>query len=291
MSVQDDKQDDQVVINDVTGNKGGEAKHDQIVLEGDESTSSDDGKKITGPGWLHRRVRKLNDKVDAAEGRANESDARSELLKEENKLLRMQVDALKSGSRNDDDDDEATGGMTQADVDRRAREIVQEELNSASAAVGQEQSQAAVTQKLEKHYDRAGELNVPDYEETEDAAIEVLGKDLSRFIMSSSNKSQLVLYYIGKNPAKGYELAQKIKSDPGSGAIEIGELASKLSLKQADTQNDDDLPEPDSDLGGDSASAASINEKKLVKMRAEVAAGKRSMQDLMKLKKELAKAG
>lgn len=292
MSVQDDKKGDQIVVDDKSGGEADDKrlKHDQVVLDGDKSSSSDEGNQKTVPVGFYRRIGKLNDKVDEANTRASESDARNDLLKEENKLLRMQVDALKGGGQSDDDEEDEGRGMTQADVDRRAREIVQEELNSASSAGQQAAAQDANTKKLEAHYDRAAELKVDDYEDTEDKAIDILGKDLSRFVMSSSNKSQLLLYYIGKNPGVGYELARKIQADPGSGALEIGELAAKLSLRKADTQNDDDLPEPDSDLGGDSQSGSSVNEQRLQKMRSDVAAGKRPMKDLMDLKRKLAEA-
>lgn len=293
MSDQDDKTGgDTVVADDASGNAGDDkTQYDSITLAGDESSHGDGTSKNGGPAWLHRRIAKLNNKIDQATTQASEEAARAELVREENKLLRMQVEALQRGDGVSDlgDDDQPRGGMTQADVDRRAREIVNEELGNRETSMNAETSAAETSKKLEAHYERAGELNVPDYEATEDKAIEVLGQDISRFIMASSKKSQLLMYYLGKNEGKAAELAYRIRSNPGSGAVEIGELAAGISLQKADTQTGDDLPEPDADIGGE-GSGVSASEARIDAMRKQVAAGKRPMKDLMDLKRSLAQA-
>lgn len=268
---------------------------DQIVVEGEEPTPA----TSTGPAWLHKRIGRLNKKVGAAEEGQTEAERIANLTKEENKLLKLQIQQLGSTTKPDranfESDEDFLVAQTKHDDDRiatKAKEIVTEVLSGHDQKTTLEKQSQATEAKLTAHYDRATELKVSDYADTEDKAIEVLGDDISKFIMSSTAKSHLILYHLGKNPVKAGELAARIRKDPGSGTVEIGELAAKITLRKADTQLE--TPEPATDLSGGGTPAPTEHwQKKLNTLRDKVAAndGSANMGDILQLKKDAVAAG
>jgi len=120
---------------------------------------------------------------------------------------------------------------------------------------------ASATQKVEEaitgHYARASDLNVPDYEATEDLAIETLGANLVQSIQSSADNSELILYYLGKKPEKASEIAALYRISPGKATLALGALSGKITLRPNTTK----APNPDMGVkgGGGTQSTASYN--------------------------------
>ena len=295
------KSEDDKVVKDVPAGEAaspggddeqGKSNHDQVIFEGDQPTSDSTG----NPPWLKQRVARFNRKIAAAEEGKTEAERKAELLAEENKLLRMR---LNQGSdrppRSSDFDtdaefDAALQRYNQQQIEARARQIAQEEIERNRAAATQGQQDEQTETQLNKHYDRAGSLKVPDYAETEDKAIEILGEDLFKFIVASTDKAHVLLYGMGKNPAKAMELVQKVQANPGRGAVFIGELAAAAKVKSAAGS---DVPEPDDELSGGGAPQETIWQRKYDKLLAKVAAndGSASMKDIRALKAQAKEAG
>lgn len=277
---------------DTNGAGGGETGH-AVVTFGDEEPSSED----TGnPPWLKGRVARFNRKIAAAEEGKSEAERQLELAREENKLLRMQINQgsnrapKPSDFDSDAEFDSALQRYNRQQTETRAREIAQEEIDKQRTAATQGQQDEQTEKRLNKHYDRAAKLNVPDYAETEDKAIEVLGEDLFHFIVASTDKSDAILYGMGKNPAKAMELVRKVQSNPGEGAVYIGELAAQVKVQPAPNS---DVPEPEDELSGGGAPADTIWQRKYDKLLAQVAAndGTATIKDIRKLKADAKEAG
>jgi hypothetical protein len=189
----------------------------EIVVEGEEQPTSEPVRK----SGFKKRIDKLNGKVEAANSEAEEAKRKAAMLEEENKLLRLKTQQEKPLAKPKYEDFD-----TDAEFDAATTKYEEERLNAIAEKKAKEilqQNQANNTQqtqdsdlreKLDSHYERAEKLKVNDYEETEDKAIDLLGNDLTKQIMANTDKSEILLYHLGKNPAKAESLAALIKTDP-----------------------------------------------------------------------------
>ena len=293
MSEQAEKTNDEVIeiIEDLnTGEEKPveEPEEVEIFLEGEEPATS----KPVPKGFL-KRINKLNSKVAEANEHASESDRRVKMLEEEAKLLRLKLQqepAQKKPSADDfNSDAEFEKAVAQYD-EERINQIAEKRVNERLAQSQTETTQAQADTNLQKdlasHYDRAEALKVSDYADTEDKAIDVLGNDIVKQIMANTDKSHLIMYHLGKNPAKAERLASLIKSNPMKGVLEIGRLESQIQTRAKSSQAAD----PETNLEGGKGGGSDW-ERKLEKKREQVSSGKASMKDLIALKKQAKAAG
>ena len=201
------------------------AEEVEVVLDGEEEPTS----KPVPRGFL-KRINKLNGKVEAANSEAEEARRRADALEEENRLLRMKTQQKPLTRPKAEDfatDAEYESALDKYD-EQRLREIADRRLSEHMEASQQRNTQAAHDEELRvsltAHYERAEGLKVTDYEETEDRAISILGNDTAKQIMANTVNSEVILYHLGKNPAKAERLLQLIQENPIKGVAEIGRL-------------------------------------------------------------------
>jgi len=167
-----------------------------------------------------------------------------------------------------------------ARIDERFREVEGRDVRTAAS------QQAEVT--IEKHYERASELKVANYEEVEDVAVAALGVDLVRSIQTTVDNSERLIYWLGMNPEKAAGLKVQFDSNPGKATFELGRLSSKLSLRPKGKQP----PAPDMGVkGGGSAINATLYGKFLKKLNIAYDSGVDSLSAARAIRKEAKAAG
>ncbi|WON77576.1 scaffolding protein [Serratia sp. UGAL515B_01] len=136
------------------------------------------------------------------------------------------------------------------------------------------------TQAINRHYDSAEKLNLPDYQEKEDALAAMTAPDVVTGIMQLfPEKSAAIIYHLGSNP----ELTKRLNALPSQQAmIELGRLDAKLTLKPRGKAVSA-APMPDEPLNGQATAAnlASLQKKM------EEAADKGDVETYRKLKNQL----
>lgn len=235
----------------------------EIVLNGDDGSQPDTQRGI------RKRINKLNNKVAKAEDRATDTDKELANEQEKNKLLRLALEQSKAPSA-------APILPDQADYDEGVRDpkyvaalnaynlpLIAAEVQKQTAGLKPVQADVvdpALVKKQTKHYERADELGAKDFEETEDKAISILGKEVVNQLIKGSDESHIILYYLGKNPGKAEDIAKLIGDGPNGvvkAVLQLGRLSAQLSVKPKG--NSEPTPDPDEELRGGSPSAGQTN--------------------------------
>ena len=206
----------------------------EIVLEGDDQPTSE----AVPLGTFLKTKKKLQGKVAAKSQEVDERDRTIEALREENKLYRMKTEqaVLKRPKVEDfDSDTDEYEKAIDSYYDQRADQIAEKKLSEKLAQSTVQTTQRArddsLDANLKAHYERAGKLKIKDFGEREEAVIDVLGPDVYQFIVNNTDNSELILGHFIAKPENAEALVQKIASNPSRGAVEIGRLSSKLSVK------------------------------------------------------------
>ncbi|MBG6243135.1 MAG: scaffolding protein [Candidatus Symbiopectobacterium sp. Dall1.0] len=91
------------------------------------------------------------------------------------------------------------------------------------------QQSAQYVEAARKHYDSAEKLNLPDYQEKEDAFRQLVPADVDTTIMDLfPEKSAVIMYHLGANPEK---LRRILALDGQRALIELTRLSEQLTLK------------------------------------------------------------
>jgi len=230
------------------------AEEVEIVVEGEEEPTS-----IPLHG-LHKRLGRAKKKIDTANTETEEANRRASMLEEENKLLRLQAQQTKPIKRPDEDDfDTHNEYLTALDEfdNVRISKAAQAEAAKIIDANQTLNTQTRINDNLEtqidKHYDRSAELKVSDYSKVEAVAADILGDDISRQIIANTDDSHLLMYHLGKNPAKAERLKSLLATQPMKGVLEIGRLAGSLKVKPKNST----APSPETKIEGGNATASS----------------------------------
>lgn len=234
----------------------------EVVLEGEGSQPE----KVERPGKelrIKKRINKLNAKVESANAEAEETRKLLEQKEKENELLRMALEQKKESPRQllEPSPDDFDGGYLDPDFVKKQNEFnrlkIKQEITKDLADSNKQSSEAVnrdtqfrnLEQKQSQHYERVNGLGAKDYDETEDKAIEIMGNDIVNGIIAESESSHVLLYYLGKNPAKAEQLADLLKSNPLRGVLNIGRLEAELKVKPKTNKT----PDPDEELKGSGA--------------------------------------
>lgn len=237
-------------------------QHDEIVLEGEEEEQQEEKPVVP----KRNAVRDMRKRIK--EQNTENSDLRSTVRDLEEKVTRLSA----GGQQAPVVAPQPTVKPTLADYsyDSDAYEAALEQwhddqfdarMDKRQGDTSRTSAHESATQKVEdaitSHYARASDLNVPDYEATEDAAIASLGANLVQSIQSSAENSELLLYYLGKKPAKASEIAALYRINPGKATLALGALSGKITLRPNTTK----APNPDMGVkgGGGATSTASYN--------------------------------
>lgn len=243
---------DEVIVEDesLAGDESQpEPEEVEIVLEGEEEPPS-----VPLP-QMKKRLGRAKRQVEAANSEADEAKKRAAMLEEEVKLLRMSKTQGKPEVRPNENDfdthDEfkaAEDKWLQAQIKEAARKEAQELLETTHTQNTQAQVEANLGKQIDAHYERSAQLKVPDYDETEAAAADILGDDIAKQIVANTEDSHLLMYHLGKNPAKAEKLKQLLLTQPLKGAMEIGRLAGGLKARPKSSA----APNPEKEVEGGS---------------------------------------
>ncbi len=142
------------------------------------------------------------------------------------------------------------------------------------------QQSAQYVEAARKHYDAAEKLNIPDYQEKEDAFMQLVppavGADIMRLF---PEKSAALMYHLGANPEKARQL---LAMDGQSALIELTRLSERLTLKPRGKQISS-APPADQPITGDVSAA----NKDAIRKQMDAAASKGDVETYRKLKAKL----
>lgn len=247
---------------------------------------------------VHKRIKRLNNKVEDATSTTSQTNAELELEREKNKLLALaleqakenkQVQEVKRPDPNDFDDgvlDPEYIKQNDAYIDNMVQKQVEQRVAKATENVSKQNSQEeqsqALLKKQVKHYERAEEIGAKDYEQTEDVALKALGNEVANHIIDNFDDSHVILYYLGKNPDEAARIAKLIETRPIKGVAEVGRLSAELKIKP---KQKDITPNPDEEIKGDGNSQESAIQRRLDKLR-DQAVKTGDMKPLMAFKKK-----
>ncbi|MEG0421420.1 MAG: scaffolding protein [Hafnia sp.] len=144
------------------------------------------------------------------------------------------------------------------------------------------QQSAQYVEAARKHYDAAEKLNIPDYQEKEDAFMQVVPAPVATDIMRLfPEKSAALMYHLGANPEKARQL---LSMDGQQALIELTRLSERLTLKPR-SKPVSEAPNPDEPIQGQ-AVAANIS---AIERKMNAAAEKGDTETYRKLKAQLNK--
>ena len=244
--LEDDQQDDQAEGSD----EGTEDDENEIILEGDDGSHPQQDEQR----GIRKRINKLNAKVAKAESGAQETLSELEVERERNRLLQLALES--QNGQNPDappDPNDFDDGVTDPGFIAAYQDHIANGVQSKIAQQGDQKAKAEIENRELKerqiaHYKKADTLKMKDYDDTEDQAIAILGQDVVNQMISASDKSPELLYYLGKNKSFAEDLASLIKTNPVKGVMNIGALEARLKARpKANVRN---APDPDTELSG-----------------------------------------
>ena len=249
----------------------------EVVVDGEETPAHQ------VPSGVLKRINKLN-------RRNADSEAEVARLRQENELLKLaqrQTQPVERPNRMNFETDDAYEAALDTYIGQKAettaKRIVDERLTDTDESRRLADREAAQDRALHAHYERATKLNVPDFDDAEDAAVEILGQDAAREIITSLDKSELVLYHLGKNTAKAQEIARLLKTNPVKATVSLGRLEAELKIRPKLSN----APEPETKISGGSDSVQDSIADKLDSLLDQVVDGKMSMDQYRDAKKAL----
>ncbi|WP_162380025.1 scaffolding protein [Citrobacter sp. NCU1] len=256
-----------------------------VVLKDDESKPKQD--PATNAQFAQRRLERKRQRDLEQQAAAVQ---RGELPEN----LRVNPDLPPQPNANDFFSDEAMekygwdSGRAQAAFQQANNEWLIKAQDARSNAVAEQvrktqeysQQSAQYVEAARKHYDAAEKLNIPDYQEKEDAFMQIVPAPVATDIMRLfPEKSAALMYHLGANPEKARQL---LAMDGQLALIELARLSDRLTLKPRGQQVSA-APNPDEPLQGQ-AVAANIS---ALEKRMNEAASKGDTDTYRKLKAQL----
>lgn len=142
------------------------------------------------------------------------------------------------------------------------------------------QQSAHYVEAARRHYDAADKLNLPDYQDKEEAFMSLAGTQVGSDIMTLfPEKSAVLMYHLGANPEK---LRQLVAMDGRLALIELTRLSEKLTLKPRGKQVSSAPPADESIKGDVTAANVSALQKQM-----DAAAAKGDTETYLALKAKL----
>jgi len=202
------------------GNEGeGEGDDTVVVSIGEEAPPAED-EHANAPEWVRelrktnredkRRIRELEEKLNAA----NRTETKPVQLGKKPTLEEHDYDAEKFEA--------ALESWYQQ------KRVVDEQ--NAKAEAEEKAAQDAWKAKLNSYGEAKTKLKVKDFEDAEDVAKELLSVTQQGIILQGAENPALVIYALGKNPAKVKELAAI--NDPVKYAFAVAKLETQLKVTQ-----------------------------------------------------------
>lgn len=265
--------------------ENGQEEGFEIVLKDDENKPKQD--PATNAQFAQRRLERK---------RQRELEQQAEAVKrgELPEALRVTPDLPAQPNANDFFSDEAlakydydssraAAAFQQANTDWQMKAL--DARSNAVAEQGRKtqeytQQSAQYVDAARKHYDAAEKLNIPDYQEKEDAFMQVVPAPVATDIMRLfPEKSAALMYHLGANPEKARQL---LAMDGQQALIELTRLSERLTLKPRGTQVSK-APPADEPITGEvvAANVAALKKKM------DEASSKGDVETYRKIKKQL----
>lgn len=272
------------VVDNANDNAGHEEGF-EIVLKDDEVKPKQDPEtnaRFAAKRLERKRQRELEQQAEAVK--------RGELPEN----LRVNPELPDQPNANDFFSDEAMekygwdSGRAQAAFQQANNEWLIKAQDARSNAVAEQgrrtqdftQQSAQHVEAARKHYDAAEKLNIPDYQEKEDAFMQIVPAPVATDIMRLfPEKSAALMYHLGANPEKARQL---LAMDGQSALIELTRLSERLTLKPRGQQVSS-APPADQSLTGD-VSASNVD---AMRKAMEAASSRGDVDTYRKLKAKL----
>ncbi|EHI4075430.1 scaffolding protein [Salmonella enterica] len=114
------------------------------------------------------------------------------------------------------------------------------------------QKSAQYVDAARKHYDAAEKLNIPDYQEKEEAFTQLVQPQIvSELMLLFPEKSPALIYHLGSNPEKTRQILQMNQQQA---LIELTRLSERLTLKPR-SKPVSEAPNPDEPIQGQAVAA------------------------------------
>ncbi len=275
---------DGLVVDNASDNAGQEESF-EIVLKDDETVKKQN--PATNAEFARRRIerkrqRELEQQMEALKRGELPEDLRvtPELPPQPNANDFFSDEAL---AKYDYDQSRALAAFQQANSEWQIKAM--DARSNAVAEQGRKtqaytQQSAQYVEAARKHYDAAEKLNIPDYQEKEDAFMQLVppavGADIMRLF---PEKSAALMYHLGANPEKARQL---LAMDGQSALIELTRLSESLTLKPRGKQVSS-APPADQPISGDVSAA----NKDAIRKQMDAAASKGDVETYRKLKAKL----
>lgn len=270
-----------------------------VVLDGDAGAQQ---KTVPLPTF-YKRMRKLNQKTETAV--AGQTQAEAALVHEKNKnaVLEMALEQEKSRvtsqmpNPNDFDDGandakyvHALNEHNQAAIQAGIEKAIATQPAPAAPVVGQDPD---IERLQSAHYTKAAKLGIEDFGEVEDVALDIMGQESVNWIIANTENSELLLYYLGKNPDQAHEIADLARRNSGKAVLKLGRLDGRVKTRPKANANPASDPDDELPGGTPSAAAANVFQRKLDKLREKVAVSGDSeiMGQILTLKKQAREKG
>jgi hypothetical protein len=206
----------------------------------------------------------LNGRVDAAKGETDQFRERNLHLEDINKVQKMRIEQLEGAGPPtplvkpdpekfdegiyDDGYIKAFDEYQDKKLDARFDERIAKQSKQSIVTSDQSALALKLRQRQEAHIERAQKLKVKDYEETEDVTLSIMGHDkVNHIILALPDKTELIMYYLGKNPDVAHKYSAMLETEPIRALIELGGILSEIKVKPSSKKTRE---EPDEDLEG-----------------------------------------
>lgn len=222
-----------------------------------ETQPDDDG----GPYWVEKRLKRYSERLNRVKGDLTKEQEEKRNLEERLKLMELALQQKDTKPKGPPDPESYDGGaydpqyakdlaayqqgFIQNEVQRRTSEISQQAQEQAA----RDRAEQEIQQRIKNHWQHAQTLKAKDYEQAEEAAIEILGdtvfNDAVRYL--DPEETSMLFYHLGKNPNKARDLAAKIATNPVKATVEMGRVLERLKNP---AKSSNPLPQPDDELEG-----------------------------------------
>lgn len=231
---------------------GAEAEAEQVVVTiGDESPASEEEEYSQSPEWLKKLRQEYREK-----SRENRELKAQLAEKPANAAQAVKVGPKPTLADADYDEEKFEADLTA--WHERKREADAEERKKQDDA---EAGKKAWANTLEAYGKHKSALKVADYEDAEAQAQEVLSVMQQGIILSGAENPAVVVYALGKNPAKAKELS--LITDPVKFTFAVAKLETQMKVTPRKV-----APLPETKVSG-SGRTAVAGDKKLAELEAK----------------------
>lgn len=269
--------------------------------QGIEITRESKGSLPKGNNFgVRNRVNKLNAKVDAANLGRDEANSNLEMEKKKNEILQMRLDQGTGYAKPNPDNYDGGSYDPKFEEDSakfKIKEEVSKQVAESTKDIRERQENdrkdSGLRQNQETYYTQADDLEVSDFSDTEQKALDILGLDATNAIINNFTKdSHFLMYFFGKNKTDAEHFRGLWDTNKIQAVAEIGGILAELKVSPKTAT--DAQPDPDEPLEGGSASKVEMLQRKYEKLldkKMKNPGDSTIYPKMIQLRKEMAKAG